>query len=229
MTLVLRNSNCENTFLQLLVKFGFSNLPHKPAYFLKMPSTRSKKAKARRSREADTLSDIENMDDMLGSGEYNPIERDIDQMTGFSIILNRDDNEEGHSLRGNSSKDHEIRNMPGNRNNHNLSRDLNMLSGEMENAISSAISERIILQVQGVVETILNRQLEKVQPLSRRPRTTIGDENNVDESNLQNRSSRSRQNLIESEDESPFTWLLLIPSIFVHHSPMLVHNSLTTL
>ena len=38
-------------------------------------------------------------------------------MTGFSNILNRDDNEEGHSLKGYSSQDNEIRNMPGNRNN----------------------------------------------------------------------------------------------------------------
>ena len=40
---------------------------------------------------------------MLGSDEYNQIERDIDQMTGFSNMLNRDDNEEGHSMSGNSS------------------------------------------------------------------------------------------------------------------------------
>ena len=50
-----------------------------------MPSTRSKKAKVRRSSEADMLSDMENMDVMLGSAEYNQIERDVDQMTGFLI------------------------------------------------------------------------------------------------------------------------------------------------
>ena len=38
------------------------------------------------------MSDIENMDVMLGTGEYNQIERDIDQITGFSIMLNRDEN-----------------------------------------------------------------------------------------------------------------------------------------
>ena len=95
-----------------------------------MSSTRSKEAKARRSREADILSDIESMDVMLGSGKYNQIERDIDQMTGFSNMLNRDD-EEGHSKRGNSSQENELRNMPENRNNANLSRDLDMLCGEI--------------------------------------------------------------------------------------------------
>ena len=76
------------------------------------------------------MSDIENMDDMLGSGEYNQIERDVDQMTGFSKMLNKDDNEEGYSMRGNSSLDNEIRKMPENRKDPNLASDLDMLSGE---------------------------------------------------------------------------------------------------
>ena len=42
-----------------------------------MPSTRRQKAKARSSREMDMLSDIENMDVMLGIGSNNPIEREI--------------------------------------------------------------------------------------------------------------------------------------------------------
>ena len=48
-----------------------------------MSSTRSKKAKARRSGEADMISDLENMDVMIGSGVYNQSEREIDQMTVF--------------------------------------------------------------------------------------------------------------------------------------------------
>ena len=56
--------------------------------------------------------DIKNMDVMFGTGEYKKIKRDIDQLTGFSNMLNRDENEEGHSLRGNSLQDNEIRNMP---------------------------------------------------------------------------------------------------------------------
>ena len=84
----------------MLVISEFLNSIYKAAHFLEMPSTRSKKAKTRRSREADILPDMENMDVILGSGEYNQIERDIDQMTGFSNMLNRDDNEENHSMRG---------------------------------------------------------------------------------------------------------------------------------
>ena len=42
-----------------------------------MPSTRRQKAKARKSREMDILSDIENMDVMLGNGDTNPREREL--------------------------------------------------------------------------------------------------------------------------------------------------------
>ena len=41
-----------------------------------MLSTRRQKAKARKSREMGMLSDIENMDVMLGNGCNNPIEKE---------------------------------------------------------------------------------------------------------------------------------------------------------
>ena len=198
-----------------------------------MLSTRSKKAAARRAREADIMSDIENIDFMLGSGEYNQIERDIDQMRGFSFMLNRDENEESHSIKGNAPPNNKIRNMSENRNHHSLIRDLDMLSGEInlrlsqeinsllnrvnsqiENAINSAISERINPQMQGVVEAILNRQFESVSSMSRRPQNVESDERNVEENKMQNRSSRPRQNLMDSEDESP----QLVTGVFEPHT-----------
>ena len=42
-----------------------------------MPSTRRQKAKARKSREMDMMSDIDNLDVMLGNGSENPIEREL--------------------------------------------------------------------------------------------------------------------------------------------------------
>ena len=42
-----------------------------------MPSTRRQKAKARKSREMDTLSDIDKLDVMLGDGGSNPIEKEL--------------------------------------------------------------------------------------------------------------------------------------------------------
>ena len=169
------------------------------------------------------MSDIENMDVMLGSGEYNKIERDFDQMTGFSNMLDRDENEDGHFLRGNSSQNNEIRIMPGNRDDHSFSRDLDMLTGEInlkisqeigslknasnshiESAISSAISERIIPQMQGVVEAVLNRQFEGVPSMSRRPQNTDSGQRNVEEIDMENSNSRSLVNLIEPEVDSPY-------------------------
>ena len=42
-----------------------------------MPSTRRQKAKARKSKEMDMMSDIDNLDVMLGNGNINPIEREL--------------------------------------------------------------------------------------------------------------------------------------------------------
>ena len=66
---------------------------------------------------------------------------------------------------------------------------INGMNTQIENAISSAISEMIIPQMQGVKEAVLkNRQL-----------------GSVDENNIQNRNSRSRINVTEPEDESPYS------------------------
>ena len=42
-----------------------------------MPSTRRQKAKARKSREMDMMSDLDNLDVMLGNGSDNPKEREL--------------------------------------------------------------------------------------------------------------------------------------------------------
>ena len=45
-----------------------------------MPSTRRQKAKSRKSRELDMLSDYGNMDVMLGGRSSNSIERELDSL-----------------------------------------------------------------------------------------------------------------------------------------------------
>ena len=79
------------------------------------------------------------------------------------------------------------------------------MNSQIEYAISSAVSERIIPQMQGVVVAIISRQLESVSPLSRRPQNMEGDERSVDENNIQNRNFCSRQNVMEPEVESPYS------------------------
>ena len=51
-----------------------------------MPSTRRQKAKARKSREMDMMSDIDNLDVMLGSGNENPIKRDLADAIELSSV-----------------------------------------------------------------------------------------------------------------------------------------------
>ena len=135
-----------------------------------MPSTRRQKAKARKSRELDMLSDYGNMDIMLGDGNSNSIERELD-----SLINAPDRQQDFQSFpnRENSSQEREIRDID-NRNEpigeNRLKESINTLSGEMNarmsrkmesmmdfmqtqisRAINSAISERIIPEIQNMM------------------------------------------------------------------------------
>ena len=93
--------------------------------------------------------------------------------------------------------------MPENRKDPNSTRDLETLTGEInlrisqeigslingmnsqiENAVTSAISETIIPQLQGVVEAVLNRQLGSVPSMSRRSQNVHEDERDVDENDI---------------------------------------------
>ena len=65
-----------------------------------MPSTRRQKAKARRSREADIMSDNENMDVMLGSSRLGELNKDLDSFAGRS---SQRDRENSNGTTGNSS------------------------------------------------------------------------------------------------------------------------------
>ena len=71
-----------------------------------MPSTRRQKAKNRRSREADIMSDYENMDVMLGSGRLDDLNEDVDSFTARSSHRDREDS---NGIAGNSSLENEIR------------------------------------------------------------------------------------------------------------------------
>ena len=58
-----------------------------------MPSTRRQKAKPRRSREMDTMSDFENLDVMLGNENNYPIERELaDAIDQSSVHRDADTN-----------------------------------------------------------------------------------------------------------------------------------------
>ena len=57
---------------------------------------------------------------------------------------------------------------------------INGMNSQLENTISSAISERTIPQMQGVVEAVLSRQLGGVSLMFRRPQNVDDDEGDVE-------------------------------------------------
>ena len=168
-----------------------------------MPSTRRQKAKARKSRELDMLSDYGNMDIMLGDGNSNSIERELD-----SLINAPDRQQDFQSFpnRENSSQENEIRDID-NRNEPigegRLIESINTLSGEMNarmsremesmmdfmqtqisRAINSAISERIIPEIQNMMGNSTLVQ-QGVEPGSSLNEDEIG---NMWKKNLQRRT-----------------------------------------
>ena len=71
-----------------------------------MPSARKQKAKATKSRELDMLSDYGNVDAMLGVGNSNSIERELDSLI---IVPGRRENVQSFPNRENSSQENESR------------------------------------------------------------------------------------------------------------------------
>ena len=138
-----------------------------------MPSTRRQKAKAKKSRELYVLSDYGNMDVMLGEGNSNSIERELDSLINvpegqqdFRSFPNRENSSQENEIRDIDSRNEPVRES-------RLMESINKLSGEMNarmsremetmmdlmhtqisRAISSAISERIITEIQNMVENL---------------------------------------------------------------------------
>ena len=133
-----------------------------------MPSTRRQKAKARKSRELDMMSDIDNLDIMLRSaGEY-PIERDLaDAIEQSSVQGDTEDNGYHRGNYGNFAQENE----PIGRNdvrqsfetfsnefNLRLSQEMDsmmsMVHNQINSAINTAISERVIPEIENIVSSM---------------------------------------------------------------------------
>ena len=171
-----------------------------------MPSTRRQKAKARKSREMDMLSDIENMDVMLGNGSNNPIERELVDAIEQSSV--QGDIEANEYLGNHYTSFHHENNLPrqddirqsletfSNEFNLRLSQEMDsmmsMVHSQINRAISNAISERVIPEIQNIVSSMSssgNRDTEaSVSPNSQenrecssgfKPKFTKGDSRSV--------------------------------------------------
>ena len=133
-----------------------------------MPSTRRQKAKARKSREMDILSDMENMDVMLGNGDNNPIERELsDAIEQSSVQEDVESNEHlGNQFTNFTYEDSlprqsEMRQsfeMFSNEFNLRISQEMDsmvtMMHSQINRAINNAISERVIPEIQNIVSSM---------------------------------------------------------------------------
>ena len=131
-----------------------------------MPSTRRQKAKARKSREMDILSDMDNLDVMIGN--ENPLERELAGVIDQSSV-HGDMEIDNHSR--NDFRDYIHENEPHGQNdirqsfetfsnefNLRLSQEMDsmmaMVHSQINRAISAAISEKVLPEIQNIVSSM---------------------------------------------------------------------------
>ena len=132
-----------------------------------MPSTRRQKAKARKSREMDMMSDIDNLDVMLGNGSENPIERELaDAIEQSSFQGDYEVNEyqrnsynfvqENEPMRHNEVRQsfETFTNEFNLRLSQEMDSMMSMVHNQINRAISTAISERVIPEIQNIVSSM---------------------------------------------------------------------------
>ena len=187
-----------------------------------MPSTTKQKAKARKSRELDMLSDYGNMDVMLGEGNSNSKERELDSLINvperqqdFQSFPNRENSSQENEIRDIDSRNEPVRES-------RLVESINMLSGEMNarmsremeammdlmqsqisRAISSAISERIIPEIQNMVENLPLSQ-HGVEPCTSTNEDGIGNVWKNANTKFTKKDSRSACDLRDHMDNTPY-------------------------
>ena len=133
-----------------------------------MPSTRKKKAKARKSREMDMMPDVENLEVMLGNSNNDPIERELaDAIDQSSTHGDADTNAyHGGEYRDYLHENDLLRQNEVRQSFETFSTEFNLrLSQEMDSmismmhnqinrAITAAIAERVIPEIQNIANSM---------------------------------------------------------------------------
>ena len=139
-----------------------------------MPSTRRQKAKATKSKEIDMMSAFENMDVVLGNDNLNPIERELSNVIGNtgshcddeSNLQSRENDPRemdfGHYVNENmiprQEKFQETMEPFTGEFNMRLSQEMDsmmsMMHSQINRAISTAIAERVIPEIQNIVSSM---------------------------------------------------------------------------
>ena len=163
-----------------------------------MPSTRKQKAKERRSRQLDMMSDVENVDIMLGSYSRDDEENDISEkainLDSGSSRPQQSSNviwEDFRSLLNTNSRENseitiETTRMINEEISNQMSRKLNEIKSslniQIQEAISSAITEKILPSIQNTLEmqdrvnhTIVDRGSTGLHDSSKSTNFTTGD------------------------------------------------------
>ena len=153
-----------------------------------MSSTRRQKAKARKSKEMDILSDLENMDVMLGNGDRNPIERELADAIEQSSVqgdiesnMHPRDQYASFTYENNLPKQNDVRqsfetfsNEFNLRVSQEMDSRMSMMHSEVNRAINNAIAEKVIPEIQNIASSMSssgNRDTEaSVSPNSQEDR-----------------------------------------------------------
>ena len=192
-----------------------------------MPSTRRQKAKARKSREIDMMSDMDNLDIMLGNTGENPIERELaDAIEQSSVQGDAEDNEyyrdnyRGFTQENGAIRQNDVRQSFetfSNEFNLRLSQEMDsmmsMVHNQINRAISTAISERVIPEILNIVSSMSssgNRDTEaSVSPSSQDNRENPSGL----KSKIMKKDSRSVVDLRDTATCGSYSYCNLVPSI----------------
>ena len=163
-----------------------------------MPSTRKQKAKERRSRQLDMLSDVENVDIIVGSNsredeENNVSENEVNLDSGSSRPQQSSNviGEDFRSLLNTNSRENseitiETTSLINEKISNQMSRKLNEIKNsldfQIQSAISSAITEKILLSIQNKLGmqgranyTMVDQRSTRLQDDSKSANFTMGD------------------------------------------------------
>ena len=185
-----------------------------------MPSTRNQKAKARTSRELDMLSDYGNMDIMLGGGNSNSIERELNSLINapegrqdLQTFPNRETSSQEIEIRDISNRNEPVREGRLIESNTMLSGEMNarmprematmmaFMQTQISRAINSAISERIKPEIQNMMENSPLAQ-QGIEPRSSLNEDGIG--NVWKNAKLTKKVSRSACDFRDHTDTTPY-------------------------
>ena len=184
-----------------------------------MPSTRRQKAKARKSREMVMLSDFDNMDVMIGNENTNPIERELSNAIQESSVLGGIESNtyprsefRGLYCKNIEHKPNETRDYMetfSNEFNLRLSQEKNsmmaMMHSQINRAISSAISDRVIPEMKSIMSSMSSSGKRDTEASSS-PKSQENRENNTGlKTKITKKDSQSNGDLRNTEDLGPYT------------------------